>query len=102
MPILHLPLVGLVLALLTAMSYVLLVVVGHESKLFWLSGVLLIVAATYAAVRLFGELVALKTLEAGIHKAREGLMGPVVPVFEGWTTGGGSLTNSTRRSIPWA
>lgn len=97
-PLVPLPLTVLVVILLTAISYALLVVVGHESKLFWLSGTLLIVAAAYAIVRLFGELVALKTLEAGIHKAREGLLEPIAPVFESWTSGG-RLVNEFNQTV---
>lgn len=97
-PLVPLPLAVLAVVLLTVISYALLVVVGPESKLFWLSGTLLIVAAAYAIVRLFGELVALKTLEAGIHKAREGLLGPVTPVFESWTSGG-RLINEFNQTV---
>ncbi len=97
-PVVPLPLAVLAVVLLTSISYALLVVVGHESKLFWLSGVLLTVAVAYSVVRLFGELIALRALEAGIHKVREGLLEPIAPVFENWTSGG-RLINEFNQTV---
>ena len=97
-PLVPLPLAALIVSLLAVLSYLLHMVAGHESTLFLFSGALLIVALAYSLVRLFGELVTLKALEGGIHKAREGLLGPVKPVFESWTSGG-QLINEFNQTV---
>lgn len=59
-----------------------------ESPHFWGLGALVFGVLCYAAVRLAGELVALRRLERGIHSAREGLMEPAEGGANGWTSAG--------------
>ena len=59
-----------------------------ESPHFWGISALGFGVLSYAAVRLVGELVALRRLEAGIHGAREGLLEPAEGGANGWTSAG--------------
>ena len=63
-------------ALLVGLLYTYFGFFWHESHLFWLSGILLVGLAAYLATRLTNELVALRRLDLGILRAREGLLEP--------------------------
>ena len=60
----------------------------HESDLFWLSGAVLAGLFSYLAARLVAELAALRRLEMGILKAREGLLEPTPVEPYAWTSVG--------------
>ena len=75
----HLP-VGI--ALLVGLLYALLGPLWNEPHLLWLSGILLI----YLSVRLLGEWAALRRLERGILRAREGLLEPTPVEPYAWTS----------------
>lgn len=74
------------IALLVGLLYAFFGPLWNESHLLWLSGVLLAALFIYLAVRLHGELAALRRLELGILHAREGLLdsAPVEPYA--WTS----------------
>lgn len=76
------------IALLAGLLYAYFGQAWHDSRLFWGVGVLLAALLSYLAVRLFAELAALRRLETGIHKAREGLLEPTPVAPFGWTSVG--------------
>lgn len=75
----HLP---VAIALLVGLLYALLGPLWNEPHLLWLSGILLI----YLSVRLLGERAALRRLERGILRAREGLLEPTPVEPYAWTS----------------
>ncbi len=72
------------IALLLGALYALLGPLWDEPHLLWLSGALL----TYLTVRLLGERAALRGLELGILRAREGLLEPTPVEPHTWTSVG--------------
>ncbi len=75
----HLP---VAIALLVGLVYALFGPLWNEPHLLWLSGILLI----YLSVRLLGERAALRRLERGILRAREGLLEPTPVEPYAWTS----------------
>jgi len=64
----------------------------HESYLFWLSGAVLAGLFSYLAARVLAELAALRRLEMGVFKAREGLLEPTPVEPYAWTSVGRLIT----------
>ena len=60
----------------------------HDSHLFWFSGAVLAGLFSYLAARLVAELAALRRLETGIFRAREGLLEPTPVEPYAWTSVG--------------
>ena len=81
-------LIPLAAALLAGLAYALSGHLWHESGMFWFSGALLAALLSYLLVRFVAELVALRHLELGILKAREGLLEPAPVEPFGWTSVG--------------
>lgn len=72
------------IAIVAGLLYALLGPLGNESHLLWLAGVVII----YLSVRLLGERAALRRLELGFLRAREGLLEPMPVEPYAWTSVG--------------
>lgn len=81
-------LIPLAVALLAGLLYAHWAPRWLDSPYFWGLTALLFGGLSYAAVRLVGELAALRRLEQGVFGAREGLLEPVVDGGNNWTAGG--------------
>lgn len=74
------------------MLYAVLGPLWHESYLFWLSGAVLAGLFSFLAARVLAELAALRRLEMGIYRAREGLLEPTPVEPYAWTSVGRLIT----------